>query len=67
MANFNINLSERELEYLTELMSDGIANYQRLLELDKATGRTTRMKKEYVDSYNFQLNLYTKLIKITNE
>lgn len=64
MANFKIELDDRELDFITEVLLEGINNYQRLSALDEATGRKIRMRPEFVDSFNFQLNLYTKLIKI---
>lgn len=67
MANYTIELDDRELDFITEILLEGVNNYQRLSALDEATGRKIRMRPEYVDSFNFQLNLYTKLIKILQD
>ena len=67
MANYTIELDDRELDLITEILLEGVNNYQRLSALDEATGRKIRMRPEYVDSFNFQLNLYTKLIKILQD
>lgn len=67
MAKFIIELDDRELDLITEILLEGVNNYQRLYALDEATGRKIRMRPEFVDSFNFYLNLYTKLTKILND
>lgn len=65
MANILIELDEHELDFLTELIGSSVSSFERIVELNKATGRRT--KPEYIENCNWQKELMNKLNKyLTN-
>ena len=42
MANIFIELNEHELDFLTDLIGSSVSSFERIIELNNATGKRTK-------------------------
>ena len=60
-----IELKQIEIDFLTDLLSASISEFERIKSLNDAIGKKT--KEEFIYSCNFQKDLFNKLNKyLTN-
>ena len=60
-----VELDEHEIDFLTDLLASNISSFQNVKEMNDIIGKVT--KKEFIESVEFQKNLFNKLIKFIEE
>lgn len=61
----SVELDEHEIDFITDLLASSISSFQKIKEINDIIGKVT--KKEFIESAEFQKNLFNKLIKFIEE